>query len=156
MFDTLPVGIVFAEMPSGRVTEGNARVEQILGYTAFASIETAALEDWTAFDEDGQRVPVEHHPLYVAVSAGETASRVFHHQRGDGTRVWVAMIAAPVRDAGHERPDRRDDGGDRTVFSEEGGGGRAVRLVVRGEMDVDLIEAVEDFLRRQKRRLTRA
>ncbi len=45
--------------------------------------------------------------------------------------------------------------GERVVFSEEGGPTRAIRLLVRGEMDVDLIEAVEDFLRRQKRRLTR-
>ena len=99
MFDTLPVGIVFAEMPSGRVTEGNARVEQILGYAAFSSLDAGAFEEWTAFDENGRRVPVEDHPLYVAVTAGETASRIFHHQRGDGTRVWVAVIAAPVRDA---------------------------------------------------------
>ncbi|MBE7219937.1 MAG: PAS domain S-box protein, partial [Caulobacteraceae bacterium] len=98
MFDTLPVGIVFAEMPSGRVTEGNARVEQILGHRGFASIDTAAFAEWTAFDEDGRRVPVEQHPLYLAVSSGGPASRTFHHQRGDGTRVWVAMIAAPVRD----------------------------------------------------------
>ncbi|MDX7951656.1 PAS domain S-box protein [Lichenihabitans sp. Uapishka_5] len=98
MFDTLPVGIVFAEMPSGRVTEGNARVEQILGYAAFSSLDTAAFAEWVAFDENGVRVPVQEHPLYLAVSAGSTASRTFHHQRGDGTRVWVAMIAAPVRD----------------------------------------------------------
>ena len=98
MFDTLPVGIVFAELPSGRVTEGNARVEQILGHRAFSSLDTAAFAEWTAYDEEGRRVPVEEHPLYLAVSSGAPASRTFHHQRGDGTRVWVAMIAAPVRD----------------------------------------------------------
>lgn len=97
MFDTLPVGILFAELPSGRVTEGNARVVEILGYRAGPNDLTYT--DWVAFAEDGSRVPIEAHPMFIAVTTGETATRVFHHQRGDGTRVWVSVIGAPVRDA---------------------------------------------------------
>ena len=67
----------------------------------------------------------------------------------------------PSRHEAHEHPGEdaappaRADDGERVVFSEEGGATRAIRLLVRGEMDIDLIEALEDFLRRQKRRLTR-
>ena len=100
VFETLPVGIVFAEMPSGRVTEGNARVEQILGYAVFPSLDTAAFDEWIAFDEQGRRVPVEDHPLYVAVTTGETTSRVFRHQRGDGSQIWIDVVGAAVRGAG--------------------------------------------------------
>ena len=106
MFDTLPVGILFAEMPSGRVTETNAKVEEIMGYTHDLASTDAAYSDWVAFDEDGRQVAIEEHPLFVAVTTGETATRVFHHQRGDGTRVWVSVIGAPVRD-----PERRITGG---------------------------------------------
>ena len=44
---------------------------------------------------------------------------------------------------------------ERVVFSEEAGAG-GIRLLLRGNLDVDMIEALEDFLRRQKRRLSRA
>ena len=98
MFDTLPVGIVFAEMPSGRVTEGNARVEQILGSSMTPSSSDVNYADWVAFDEDGTRVPIQEHPLFVAITTGEMATHVFHHQRGDGSRVWISVIGAPVRD----------------------------------------------------------
>ncbi len=110
MFATLPVGILFAEFPSGRVTEANSRVEEILGYAAGQATTEAAYGDWIAFGEDGLQVPVEEHPLFVAVTTGATATRVFHHQRGDGTRVWVSVIAAPVRD-----PDGNVTGGLVTV-----------------------------------------
>ena len=98
MFDTLPVGIVFAEMPSGQVTEGNSRVEEILGYSVLAAPDSPAYGEWVAFDEDGRRVPIEEHPLYMAITTGEIVTRVFHHQRGDGARVWISVVGAPVLD----------------------------------------------------------
>ena len=60
----------------------------------------------------------------------------------------------PHQSAHEHKPDR-PAADERVVFSEEGVSASIVRLVVKGEIDVDMIEAVEDFLRRQKRRLTR-
>ena len=97
MFETLPVGILFAELPSGRVTEANARVEEILGYAVGPGSADPAYGDWIAFDEAERQVAVEEHPLFIAVTTGETATRVFHHQRGDGSRVWISVVGAPVR-----------------------------------------------------------
>ncbi len=65
-----------------------------------------------------------------------------------------ASAAAPHRRSHEHEPDRlRVD--ERIVFSEEGLSASTVKLVVKGEMDLDMIEAVEEFLRRQKRRLSR-
>lgn len=45
---------------------------------------------------------------------------------------------------------------ERVVFSEEGRDGSTIKIVVHGLLDGELIDAAEDFLRRQRRRLSRA
>ena len=45
--------------------------------------------------------------------------------------------------------------GERVVFSEEGATSAYIKLVAKGDIDIDMIEALEDFVRRQKRRLSR-
>lgn len=42
---------------------------------------------------------------------------------------------------------------ERVVFSEETGANQHLKLVVAGEMSLDLLEALEDFIKRQKKRL---
>lgn len=43
--------------------------------------------------------------------------------------------------------------GERVVFSEEVGEASFLKLVASGEMNIDLLNALEDFIKRQKRRL---
>lgn len=43
--------------------------------------------------------------------------------------------------------------GERVVFSEEVGSASYLKLVANGEMNADLLDALEDFIKRQKRRL---
>ena len=43
--------------------------------------------------------------------------------------------------------------GERVVFSEEVGAANYLKLVAQGEMNVDLLDALEDFIKRVKRRL---
>jgi hypothetical protein len=43
--------------------------------------------------------------------------------------------------------------GERVVFSEEVGSASYLKLVANGEMNVDLLDALADFIKRQKRRL---
>jgi PAS domain S-box-containing protein len=99
IFDTLPVGIVFAEAPSGRITTGNAQVERILRHPVLPSPATDAYGEWVAYDADGRLVPIEEYPLYIAVTTGAVAERDFQYQRGDGTRAWIKVLGAPVRSA---------------------------------------------------------
>jgi len=46
--------------------------------------------------------------------------------------------------------------GERVVFSEEVGTASYLKLVAQGEMNVDLLDALEDFIKRQKRRIESA
>ena len=43
--------------------------------------------------------------------------------------------------------------GERVVFSEEVGTANYLKLVAKGEMNTDLLDALEDFIRRQKKRI---
>lgn len=45
---------------------------------------------------------------------------------------------------------------ERVVYVEEGGPGQYLKLVASGEVDDYLLEAIEDFVKRQRKRLTRA
>ncbi len=45
--------------------------------------------------------------------------------------------------------------GERVVFTEEADGGRHLKLIAGGDIDADMLEALEDFIKRQKRRLAR-
>ncbi len=45
--------------------------------------------------------------------------------------------------------------GERIVFTEEAGGGRRLKLIATGDIDADMLEALEDFIKRQKRRLAK-
>ena len=44
--------------------------------------------------------------------------------------------------------------GERVVFFEEGGPTQYVKLIASGVMDESLLEALEDYIKRQKKRLT--
>lgn len=45
---------------------------------------------------------------------------------------------------------------ERVVYVEEGGPGQYLKLVASGEVDDYLLEAIEDFVKRQRKRLARA
>ena len=57
-------------------------------------------------------------------------------------------IASPVTIASLQKNER-------TVFVEEGDPGQYLKLIASGEIDDYLLEALEDFVKRQRRRLTR-
>ena len=46
--------------------------------------------------------------------------------------------------------------GERVVLTEQADGARGLKLIAIGEIDADMLEALEDFIRRQKRRLARS
>lgn len=98
LIDNAPVGILFAEAPSGRVVLGNRQVEEILRYPTLASPDIAGYREWLAFHPDGRRMQPEEFPLHRAITKGEIVrgeERLF--TRGDDTLVWLRMSAAPVR-----------------------------------------------------------
>ncbi|MFF9549828.1 PAS domain S-box protein [Methylobacterium fujisawaense] len=99
VLDTVPVGILFAEAPSGRIVAGNRRLEEILRHPILPSPDTDSYGEWVAFHEDGRPVEAAEYPLSRLIREGvEHAEMRCEYQRGDGTRLWIEIAGAPMRD----------------------------------------------------------
>ncbi|SDM69689.1 PAS domain S-box-containing protein [Methylobacterium phyllostachyos] len=100
VLDTVPVGILFAEAPSGRIVGGNKRLEEIFRHPVLPSPDAESYGEWVAFHEDGRRVEPHEYPLSRIIRDGaEQAALECQYQRGDGTRVWIEIVGVPMRDA---------------------------------------------------------
>ncbi|XYD09098.1 PAS domain-containing protein [Methylobacterium sp. NMS12] len=100
VLDTLPVGVLIAEAPSGRITGHNARAETILGHGVLPAQPGDEPERWVGFHEDGRPVEPSEWPLIQVVRAGEPQSELeVDYQRGDGARAWIGFAGAPMRAA---------------------------------------------------------
>ena len=97
---TVPVGIVIAEAPSGRILDGNPQVERIFRHPVLTSPDMDSYKAWVAFHPDGRQVEGHEYPLSRALTSGEaTTGDEYRYQRGDGTLAWVRIAGAPIRDA---------------------------------------------------------
>ncbi len=99
IFEAAPVGIIVAEAPSGRVVAGNPRAEQIFGHPVISSPDVESYKNWVAFHTDGRRVQGVDYPLARALAGEEQPSLEVHYQFDDGSRSWILLSAAPMRDA---------------------------------------------------------
>jgi PAS domain S-box-containing protein len=99
ILDTVPVGIVIAEAPSGRITGGNRRTEEILRHPLLETPDIASYRQWEAYHPDGRRVEGHEYPLSRIIQGGEgpCALEVLY-ARGDGTRAWIRFMGAPLQD----------------------------------------------------------
>lgn len=98
VIETVPVGVLLAEVPSGRILMGNARVADLLGRP---SIVAEGLDGHTGFRRDGSPVQAAEWPL--ARIAGGTADRAaldVHYQRPDGSRTWIAVTGEAIKAEG--------------------------------------------------------
>jgi len=99
VFDAVPVGLIIAEAPSGRIVMSNPRAEAILG-----SLRTPAttIDDYRRSGSvrlDGTLIESEAYPLARAILHGETtAPEEILYQRPDGTHTPISLTAAPIRD----------------------------------------------------------
>jgi signal transduction histidine kinase/PAS domain-containing protein len=99
----LPAGVIIAEAPSGRILRGNACIAEILRHPVLPSTGVEAYGEWTGLHPDGRPVQASEWPLARAIRAGEVIhGEEYVYIRGDGTRTWISVNAAPIRDAdGH-------------------------------------------------------
>jgi PAS domain S-box-containing protein len=93
----VPLGILFAEAPSGRIVGGNARIEQIVGHPIIESASVDTYDAWVAYHDDGRVVAPHEYPLAKVLSGVREATLEAHYQRPDGTRVWIDIVGAQVR-----------------------------------------------------------
>jgi len=101
--ETVPVGLVMAELPSGRIVGGNSYVEHMLRHPVLHSPDIHSYDEWVAFHADGSRVSGTEYPLARMVLAGEESPSIdVNYRRGDGTFAWTRISGRPVRNAAGE------------------------------------------------------
>jgi two-component system sensor kinase FixL len=98
--ETVPVGLVIAELPSGRIVGGNSYLEQLLRHPMLNSRGIGDYDEWVSYHADGSRVGGAEYPLArMALEREENPSLEVNYRRGDGTFAWVRMEGRPVRDS---------------------------------------------------------
>lgn len=99
VLDTVPVGILIAEAPSGRIVGGNRRLEELLRHPVLPSPDAEAYGEWVAFHADGRRVEPDEYPMARVIRDGvDRADLECEYRRGDGTTAWIGITGAPMRD----------------------------------------------------------
>jgi signal transduction histidine kinase/ActR/RegA family two-component response regulator len=96
-----PAGIIIAEAPSGRILLVSDRVPSIMRQPVPWPATAEAYRHVQAFHpEDGRRYEPHELPLARAIRQGEVINGEYIEiLRGDGTRGFTRLSAAPVRDA---------------------------------------------------------
>lgn len=94
----VPLGIVFAEAPSGRIIFGNKRAEEIFRHPIRPAEDIEQYHGWETYDAEGRRVPDDEYPLARSLRTGKVELGEYRYRRGDGSLIWISVIGAPVRD----------------------------------------------------------
>jgi PAS domain S-box-containing protein len=100
IIETVPVGLAIAEAPSGRIVSGNSQLERMLRHKLKPSASMAEYDEWTARHPDGRVVRSGEFPLARALAGEDHPELECVYQRGDGTPLWVQLVAAPIRGQG--------------------------------------------------------
>jgi two-component system cell cycle sensor histidine kinase/response regulator CckA len=96
----MPVGVVVAEVPSGRLISVNAQMTEIFRTSFTPSPNLHSYNEWVGFRESGTPLAALEWPLARTVITGEAVrGEEIRILRGDGTDGYVRMSSAPVQDA---------------------------------------------------------
>ena len=96
----LPVGLLIAEAPSGRLVYQNEESLHIFRYNIWEADRLADYQHCELYRLDGSLMPKKEMPLVRAVMEGETViGEELRILRGDDTVGYVCVNAAPIRDA---------------------------------------------------------
>jgi PAS domain S-box-containing protein len=97
----MPVGVIVADAPSGRIVIDNAEMNRIMHGPSAATAATAARGDprtYRGFHPDGRPYRPEEWPLTRSAAAGETVrEEELDVERDDGTRATIAVSSMPIR-----------------------------------------------------------
>jgi PAS domain S-box-containing protein len=95
----MPVGVVVAEVPSGRLVSVNVQMTEIFRAAFKPAPDLNSYSEWIGFRENGDRYSALDWPLARTVITKEPVrSEEIRIRRGDGTDGFVRMSSAPVRD----------------------------------------------------------
>jgi PAS domain S-box-containing protein len=100
-FDAVPVGIILADAPQGKIAMANRESQRIFRHAILPGQKIADYGQWAAVRLDGQPLQAEAYPLARAILHGETTSAlIVLYQAEDGTRARVALSGSPLH--GHD------------------------------------------------------
>jgi two-component system cell cycle sensor histidine kinase/response regulator CckA len=95
----MPVGVVVAEVPSGRLVSVNAQMTAIFRMPFSPAPDLKSYHEWVGFHENGTPYSPLEWPLARTVITKEPVrSEEIRILRGDGTDGYVRMSSAPVLD----------------------------------------------------------
>jgi PAS domain S-box-containing protein len=95
----MPVGVVVAEVPSGRLVSVNVQMTEIFRTAFKPAADLNGYTEWMGFHEDGRPYSALEWPLARTVITRETVrGEEIRIRRGDGTDGFVRMSSAPVFD----------------------------------------------------------
>ena len=98
ILDTVPIGIVLLTA-EGEITRANPRAEALLGLSE-SRMDGVAYDhpDWDIWDEAGNPIPRENHPVMHVRRTGETIQGFTHGiTLPDGSERWLSSNVAPVK-----------------------------------------------------------
>ncbi len=101
LIDRLPVGVVLAEAPSGRIVHANTAVHAIWGRSRQSASVDEYSADYVGYHPGTDRSYENHEwPLARALAHGEVVTEeLVEVERPDGERRLATLSAAPVHDA---------------------------------------------------------
>jgi signal transduction histidine kinase len=88
----IPVGVVFAEAPSGRIVMRNRQAVELLGERELDS------PDWTIARPDGTSMTRDEWPISRALRGEVVRNEELLRKGPDGYQVWLRVHAGPVLD----------------------------------------------------------
>jgi PAS domain S-box-containing protein len=95
----LPVGVILAEAPSGKILLQNERAEQILRYVLGDAVPLTSSRHYQGFHADGRPFEPKDWPLTRAILEGEVVvEEEMGLRRADGSFGTLLANAAPIRD----------------------------------------------------------
>ncbi|MGB9936590.1 MAG: PAS domain S-box protein [Methanobacterium sp.] len=99
VIENIPVGIIIAEAPSGKLLLGNKQIDLIWGHPFLKAAEIGEYEQYKGFYKNGTPYKAEEWPLARSITTGEIViDEEITILRGDGTKGFLSVSSAPIRD----------------------------------------------------------
>ncbi len=99
VLDQLPVGVMLAEAPSGRVVLGNRQVESVLRMPFIQAEHIGDYSSYPGYHANGRPYQPEEWPLARSLRTGEVVQgEEIEFRNQDGQRTAILTSSAPIRD----------------------------------------------------------
>lgn len=99
VIESMPVGVLLAEAPSGRIVMQNRRLVDMIGHDAMIAQSREDYGEFKARHADGRPVRPEEYPLAIITSGSADDSYIeVRYTRPDGSDIWLSVDGEAVRD----------------------------------------------------------